>query len=271
MTQFPNEPEGPVIRTEVPGPETRRIIGDLTSKQCTLTIDFPLDLEKSTGNYMADCDGNMFLDTVQNISSRALGYNQPEMLELSQSKQMAHLITNRTALGLYPPKDWDNTVQRAFMDVAPEGLDLVQATMCGSCAVEGTFKFAFMAMAAAKRGGFDVLPTSEELCSAIENQAPGSPAYGILSFKNGFHGTMLGSLSTTRNTNRIGSFRKVDIPAFDWPMAEPPQYRYPVSDPANESYNREQDLASLRDVKEKIEHWKSAKGIEIAAVIIEPI
>ena len=111
--------------------------------------------------------------------------------------------------------------------------------MCGSCAVEGTFKFAFMARAAERRGGYHVMPSEEELCSSIENQLPGSPHYGILSFKNGFHGTMLGSLSTTRNTNRIGSFRKVDIPAFDWPMAEPPVYRYPVEDPANEAYNRE--------------------------------
>jgi len=45
------------------------------------------------------------------------------------------------------------------MDVAPAGLPNVQATMCGSCAVEGTFKFAFMARSAAKRGGFHVEPT----------------------------------------------------------------------------------------------------------------
>ena len=76
-----------------------------------------------------------------------------------------------------------------------------------------------------------------------------------MSFKNGFHGTLLGGLSTTRNTNRIGSFRKVDIPAFDWPMAEPPKYRYPVDDPEHAQYNREQELASLKDVREKIEHW----------------
>jgi len=81
-----------------------------------------VDLEKSVGNYLADIDGNMYLDTVQNISSRALGYNQPEILELCQSKKMAHLMTNRTALGLYPPREWDDLVDRAFMDVAPEGL-----------------------------------------------------------------------------------------------------------------------------------------------------
>ena len=83
---------------------------------------------------------------------------------------MAHVMTNRTALGLYPPREWDDLVQRAFMDVAPPGMENVQATMCGSCAVEGTFKFAFMARSAAKRGGFGVLPSEEELCSAIENQ-----------------------------------------------------------------------------------------------------
>ena len=63
------------MRTEVPGPEARRLIGQLTESQDTLTIEHPVDLEKSIGNYLADCDGNFYLDTVQNISSRALGYN----------------------------------------------------------------------------------------------------------------------------------------------------------------------------------------------------
>ena len=44
-----------------------------------------------------------------------------------------------------------------------------------------------------------------------------------------------------------------------------------MEDPVNDAYNREQDIASLADVKEKIEHWKSAKGIEIAAIVLEPI
>ena len=179
----------------------------------------------------------MFLDTVQHISSRALGYNMPKMLELTKSKQMAHFIANRPALGLYPPKNWESLIEKAFMDVAPPGLNNVQSTMCGSCAVEGAFKFAFMGRGAAKRGGSHVEPSDEELNSCLRNSMPGSPNYGILSFKNGFHGTMLGSLSTTRNMSRIGSFRKVDIPSFDWPMADAPQYRYPVDTPENIQYN----------------------------------
>ena len=44
------------------------------------------------------------------------------MLELAMSKQMAVLNTNRTALGLYPPREWTEIVQKAFMDVAPKGM-----------------------------------------------------------------------------------------------------------------------------------------------------
>jgi len=47
------------------------------------------------------------------------------MLELAQSQEMAHLLTNRTALGLYPPRNWIDLVQGAFMDVAPKGLESV--------------------------------------------------------------------------------------------------------------------------------------------------
>ena len=46
-------------------------------------------------------------------------------MEYVQSKEMAHLMTNRTALGLYPPRNWDDLVQKAFMDVAPAGLNNV--------------------------------------------------------------------------------------------------------------------------------------------------
>ena len=122
MTQFPDEPDRPIMDVPFPGPETRRIKEGISKHQCTLTNDFPIDLEKSVGNYLSDCDGNMFLDTVQHISSRALGYNMPKMLELSRSKQMSHFIANRPALGLYPPKNWENLIEKAFMDVAPPGM-----------------------------------------------------------------------------------------------------------------------------------------------------
>ena len=55
------------------------------------------------------------------------------------------------------------------MDVAPQGMTNVQATLCGSCAVEGTFKFAFKGRGAQMRGGSHVEPSEEDLSSCLAN------------------------------------------------------------------------------------------------------
>jgi 4-aminobutyrate aminotransferase-like enzyme len=44
-----------------------------------------VDYEKSKGNYLVDADGNKLLDVFAQISSIALGYNVPEMIELGKS------------------------------------------------------------------------------------------------------------------------------------------------------------------------------------------
>lgn len=62
---------------------------------------------------------------------------------------------------------------------------------------------------------------------------------------------------------------KVDFPAFDWPAAEPPRYKYPLNE--NAEYNRQQDVASLADVRAKIQEWLTVKQSEVVAIIVEPI
>lgn len=41
--------------------------------------------------------------------------------------------------------------------------------------------------------------SEEEMKSCMQNAAPGSPDYCILSFESAFHGRLFGSLSTTRS------------------------------------------------------------------------
>lgn len=162
---------------------------------------------------------------------------------------MTKVVATRTGMGLNPPKEFQEIAQKAFMDVAPEGLDNFTAAMCGSCAVEAAYKMIMINHGQDRRGGKTVMPTEEELASCMMNTLPGSPNKGILSFKCGFHGRLFGSLSSSRTK----AIHKVDMPAFDWPVAEPPQYKYPLQD--NVEYNKAQDDASLESVAAAVKHW----------------
>ena len=52
---------------------------------------------------------------------------------------------------------------------------------------------------------------------------------------------------------RINAFQ-VDIPAFQWPIAKYPRYKYPLAE--NKAYNDAQDKECLEDVELKIKEQK---------------
>lgn len=100
------------------------------------------------------------------------------------------------------------------------------------------------------------------------NLSPGAANdIAVLSFKNGFHGRLFGSLSLTRTKPLF----KMDVPAFDWPAAEPPMYKYPLDSCEHKGYNFQQDLKSLADVERLIQKWKDEKGMEVCCIVVEPI
>ena len=57
-----------------------------------------------------------------------------------------------------------------------------------------------------------------------------------------FHGRTLGSLSTTHSKY----IHKIDIPAFDWPVASFPVYKYPLNEHIRE--NEQEDKRCLAEV-----------------------
>lgn len=59
---FPNEPSGPTVKTTIPGPEGKKAIKNLDEVFDTRSLNMLADYRKSTGNYIADLDGNVLLD-----------------------------------------------------------------------------------------------------------------------------------------------------------------------------------------------------------------
>ena len=258
---FPDEPTGPMIRTAIPGPESKKAIAQLDKVFDTRSLNMMANYQNSFGNYIADLDGNVLLDVYAQIASIPVGYSNPSLLLAATSPDMASALINRPALGNFPGHDWAPILETGILRVAPPGMNQVFTAQAGSDANELAYKAAFMWKRRQERGGPDVDFTAEEISSSMNNHSPGSPNMSILSFKTAFHGRLFGSLSTTRSK----PIHKLDIPAFDWPQASFPALKYPLEQHAEENAREEQRC--LNEVEDLITNFHSPP----AAIIVEPI
>ena len=248
-----------IVTDSIPGPKSLVEIKKLSKYQDVRTTQLVMDTRKSFGNYFVDIDGNAFLDYHSMISSIAIGYNNPAFKKLDPDTLFD--LINRPALGVFPPEYLYSGVEK-IMSKSPKGLDKLFLSTSGSDANEIAFKLAFMRYQHDRRG-FSSEFSPIELGTAMANQVPGSPNLSVLSFKGGFHGRLMGSLSATRSK----PIHKVDIPAFDWPVAPFPQLSYPLGE--NAKKNREEEDRCLHIVESIIK--ESYGSNPVAALIVEPV
>lgn len=256
---FPNEPTKPSVVSQVPGPKSVESKESLTKTFDVRGAYFFADYNKSNGNYICDSDGNTLLDVYGQIASIPLGYNNPALRDAAKSDEMINAIINRPALGTFPDVNLETLINR-LLKLAPKGQDKVWNGLSGADANELAFKAAFMYYQSTKRG-YDNDFTSKEKQSVMENEAPGSPELAIMSFEKAFHGRLFASASTTRSK----PVHKMDMPAFHWPKAEFPSYKYPLSQ--YEAENKKEDDRCLEIVEHLYNNWRCP----IAAMIVEPI
>jgi 4-aminobutyrate aminotransferase/(S)-3-amino-2-methylpropionate transaminase len=61
-TFYHGEPEGPTVKTAIPGPNSKELITELDTVFDTRSLNMLADYTKSFGNYIVDPDGNALLD-----------------------------------------------------------------------------------------------------------------------------------------------------------------------------------------------------------------
>ncbi|XP_038064715.1 4-aminobutyrate aminotransferase, mitochondrial-like isoform X2 [Patiria miniata] len=260
---LPEEYDGPLLQTEVPGPKTQQLMKELHAiNKNAGNVQLFIDYERSHGNYVVDMDGNRLLDTFAQISSIPIGYNHPAIVDvIKDPSNLVHLV-NRPALGVFPGADFASKLSEILMSVAPKGLNGVQTMMCGTCSNENAIKQALIWYRTQKRGG---PPTQEELGSCNTGQEPGCPPYTVLSFDGAFHGRTLGCLTLTHSKPMF----RVDIPTMNnWPVAPFPRLKYPLEEYTTE--NKAEEERCLKAVAEIMEKGQ-AGGRDVAAMIVEPI
>ncbi|VDN53599.1 unnamed protein product [Dracunculus medinensis] len=238
------EAVAPSVSTPIPGPISKKLKEKMEPHHQAPSVRFFVDYEKSFGNYLVDADGNTLLDVYMQISSLSLG------------------AVSRPALGSFPPTFYPDAITNALSSVAPRGCPGVQTMLCGTSSNENAIKAAFIWYQYNKRGKKP--PTDKDLKSCMKQELPGTPNLTVLSFQGAFHGRSLAALSLTRSK----SIHKVDIPAFNWPVANFPRYKYPLA--KNIQYNERQDDECLAMVEKLIIDHKKAER-DVAALIVEPI
>jgi len=258
---FPDEPTGPDVKTEIPGPNSKAAIERLHKVFDTRSLNMMGDYTKSLGNYLVDPDGNVLLDVYAQIASIPVGYNNPTLIKAAKSPEMISALVNRPALGNFPQHDWADILETGILKAAPPGLTQVFTGTTGSDANELAYKAAFIWKRTKERGGHHVPFSAEEEHASMRNSAPGSPDLSILSFQKAFHGRLFGSLSTTRSK----PIHKLDIPAFDWPQAPFPALKYPLE--KYEAANAAEEKRCLAEVERLLVTYHNKP----AAVVVEPI
>ena len=175
----------PELRTDVPGPESRRLaarLGRVESRNVTALDPVPIFWERASGANLWDVDGNRYVDLTAAFGVANVGHAHPEVVEAisRQAQTLLHGMGD-----VHPSRIKIELIER-LVEIYPRGRNdpspvaaRVVLSSSGSDAVETALKTALL--------------------------ATGRP--GILAFEGAYHGLSLGALDCTWRADFREPFR----------------------------------------------------------------
>src|SRR5881628_1497732 len=157
----------PLIRTPLPGPKAQAIIDrDNIVVSPSYTRSYPLVIERGSGAFVEDVDGNVFLDCAAGIAVNSTGHSHPAVVRAITDQAQKFLHMSGTDF-YYEPQ----------VRLAEE--------MAAIAPITGGVRSFF------GNSGTEAI----EACLKLARYATGRQ--NIIAFIGGFHGRSMGSLSLT--------------------------------------------------------------------------
>lgn len=224
----------PQIKTELPGPESRRILQlDERYVSPSYTRSYPLVARRGRGALLEDMDGNVFLDFAAGIAVVATGHCHPEVVRAIQ--RQAEELIHISATDFYEPRlvEFSEKIQQITPGNFPKRIFFANS---GTEAVEAGLKLA--------------------------RYATGRTYF--IAFYGCFHGRTYGSLSLTCSKpvqrHRFG-------PLLPGVVHAPFAYPYRSSYPNDPNACADHALSYITETLFRT----SVDPREVAAIVVEPI
>jgi 4-aminobutyrate aminotransferase/(S)-3-amino-2-methylpropionate transaminase len=225
-----------VLRTEIPGPQSRAIIARREAATPTgLYKAHPIAVDHADGALVTDVDGNTFIDFVGGIGVLNVGHCPPEVVTAIQA-QAARMLHFSALVGTYEP--YVELCERLNHLAPIDGPRKTILANSGAEAVENAIK--------------------------IARAATGRPA--IIAFDGGYHGRTLLTLSLTSKT----TFKRHVGPFAPEVYRAPFPYTYQMRDIEGMPINSDEAASICISQLERM-FLTRVDASTVASIIIEPV
>lgn len=240
----------PALRTEVPGPKSVALVGELARTECPAITarrarrqrdsgvgQDPIVWERSLGANIEDVDGNVYVDLTGAFAVCGLGHNPPKVV--AAAREQVGRLTH--AMGDVYPSRVKIELGVLLAEIAPGELEQSIFGLSGGDAIQAALKTA-----------------------AVHTGKP-----GVIAFWGGYHGLSYGALSATayRKEFREPFLSQLNSTIQHIPYPDPyrPPFGMPVDTPPETISH-----AVLAHLRQMLKH--PASGAEgLGAILVEPI